>query len=103
MLIPVPKWPGTQYLRDMSDNRRTTYRISEAARELGISAEWLRKGEARGFFPPALRDRNGHRYYTEEDMERMRNRPTSRRTKEHVSESPEISGGESGGSETVGE
>ncbi|HKH58176.1 MAG TPA: MerR family transcriptional regulator [Rubrobacter sp.] len=55
------------------------YRISEAARELGISVEWLRKGEMRGFFPPALRDRNGHRYYTEEDIERMRNRPTSNR------------------------
>jgi molybdenum-dependent DNA-binding transcriptional regulator ModE len=24
----------------MKENRRTTYRISEAARELGISAEW---------------------------------------------------------------
>jgi DNA-binding transcriptional MerR regulator len=56
----------------MGENRRTTYRISEAARELGISAEWLRVGERRGYFPPALRDRNGHRYYTEEDLERMR-------------------------------
>jgi len=28
----------------MGENRRTTYRISEAARELGISAEWLRVG-----------------------------------------------------------
>jgi MerR-like DNA binding protein len=102
-LIPVPKQPGTQYLRDMKGNRRTTYRISEAARELGISAEWLRVGEKRGYFPPALRDRNGHRYYTEEDMERMRNRPTSRRTRDPVSESPEVGGGESGGSETVGE
>ncbi len=55
--------------------RRTTYRISEAARELGISAEWLRVGEKRGFFLPARRDRNGHRYYTPEDMERLRNRP----------------------------
>ena len=36
--------------------------------------EWLRVGEKRGFFPPALRDRNGHRYYTEEDIERMRSR-----------------------------
>jgi DNA-binding transcriptional MerR regulator len=58
----------------MAENGRTTYRISEAARELGISAEWLRVGERRGFFPPALRDRNGHRYYTEEDIERMRGR-----------------------------
>jgi DNA-binding transcriptional MerR regulator len=67
----------------MKEQRRTTYRISEAARELGISAEWLRVGERRCFFPPALRDRNGHRYYTEEDIERMRKersrRPPNRR------------------------
>jgi DNA-binding transcriptional MerR regulator len=67
----------------MAENRPTTYRISEAARELGISAEWLRVGERRGFFPPALREANGHRYYTEEDIERMRygrsqNRPKRR-------------------------
>ena len=65
----------------MAEDRRTTYRISEAARELGISAEWLRVGERRGFFPPALRDRNGHRYYTEEDIERMSKRRSQRRTK----------------------
>jgi len=76
----------------MKENRRTTYRISEAARELGISAEWLRAGERRGFFPPALRDRNGHRYYTEEDMERMRNRRTSRSTREPAGESPKTAG-----------
>jgi glutamine phosphoribosylpyrophosphate amidotransferase len=29
----------------MEENRRTTYKISEAARELGISAEWLREGD----------------------------------------------------------
>ncbi len=62
----------------MKENRRTTYRISEAARELGISAEWLRAGEKRGFFPPARRDRNGHRYYTPEDMKRLHNRPRSK-------------------------
>jgi hypothetical protein len=79
----------------VEENRRSTYRISEAARELGISIEWLRKGEARGFFTPAMRGRNGHRYYTEEDMERMRNRPTSRRSKESARGSPEASDGES--------
>ena len=82
---------------------RTTYRISETARELGISIEWSRKGEARGFFAPALCDRNGHRYYTEGHIESMRNRPTSRRTEESVRESTEVKGGESDGSETVGE
>jgi DNA-binding transcriptional MerR regulator len=65
----------------MKSEGRAMYRISEAALELGISIEWLRKGEAQGFFPPALRDSNGHRYYTEEDLERMRNRPTSRRAR----------------------
>ena len=66
----------------MKEDGRVTYRISEAARELGISIEWLRAGEKPGFFPPAMRDHNGHRYYTEEDIERMRNRRTSRRTQE---------------------
>ena len=80
----------------MKENGRTTYRIFEAARELGISAEWLRVGEKRAYFPPALRDRNGYRYYTEEDIERMRNRPTSRRIEESVKESTEVSRDESG-------
>ena len=50
------------------------YSISEAARKLGLSAEWLRRGEKRGSFPLARRDRNGYRYYTPEDVERLRNR-----------------------------
>jgi DNA-binding transcriptional MerR regulator len=37
----------------MGENRRTTYTISEAARELGISIEWLRAGERRGYFQTA--------------------------------------------------
>jgi DNA-binding transcriptional MerR regulator len=63
----------------MGENRLTTYTISEAARELGISIEWLRAGERRGYFQPAPRDRNGHRYYTEEDLKRMRSRSSWRR------------------------
>lgn len=59
----------------MGESRRT-YRISEAARELGISAEWLRIGERRGAFPAAPRDRNGHRYYTRKDIDRLRKRRT---------------------------
>ncbi len=50
------------------------YGISEAARELGLSAEWLRQGEKRGSLPRAKRDRNGYRYYTAEDIDRLRNR-----------------------------
>jgi DNA-binding transcriptional MerR regulator len=50
------------------------YSISEAARELSLSAEWLREGEKRGVLPLARRDRNGYRYYTQADIERLRNR-----------------------------
>ncbi len=50
------------------------YSVSDAARELSLSADWLRRGEKRGSFPPAKRDRNGYRYYTVEDLKRLRNR-----------------------------
>jgi DNA-binding transcriptional MerR regulator len=50
------------------------YSISEAARELLLSAEWLREGEKRGVLPLARRDRSGHRYYTQADIERLQNR-----------------------------
>ena len=53
---------------------KNIYSISEAARELDLSAEWLRQGEKRGALPLARRDRNGYRYYTPEDIERLRNR-----------------------------
>ncbi len=62
----------------MDKNKSTTqaiYKTSEAARELGVSAEWLRKGEERGFFPPARRDgRTGHRFYIRRDIERLKAR-----------------------------
>jgi DNA-binding transcriptional MerR regulator len=54
--------------------KQPIYSISEAARELSLSAEWLREGERRGSLPKARRDRNGYRYYTESDIERLRNR-----------------------------
>jgi DNA-binding transcriptional MerR regulator len=50
------------------------YNISQTASVLGLSAEWLRQGERRGSLPLARRDRNGYRYYTTEDIERLRNR-----------------------------
>jgi DNA-binding transcriptional MerR regulator len=58
---------------------RRACRISEVTRELGISAKWLRKGEERGYFPPARRDpRSGQRYYTRADIEHLRGRRTGR-------------------------
>jgi DNA-binding transcriptional MerR regulator len=58
----------------MQSKPQLIYSISEAARELGLSAEWLRQGEKRGSLPLARRGRNGYRYYTSEDIERLRNR-----------------------------
>jgi DNA-binding transcriptional MerR regulator len=64
--------------------KKRTLRISEVARELGISTVWLRKGEERGFFPPARRDpTNGHRYYTREDVEILKARRVARINDEH--------------------
>jgi DNA-binding transcriptional MerR regulator len=49
-----------------------TYSISDAAAELGVSASWLRFGERLGSLPPARRTQGGWRYYTPEDIERLR-------------------------------
>ncbi len=47
-------------------------RISEAAEELGVSPDWLRFGERLGSLPLARRTPAGWRYYTPEDIERLR-------------------------------
>ena len=46
--------------------------ISQAAHELGVTASWLRFGERLGALPLARRNRSGWRYYTPEDIERLR-------------------------------
>ena len=46
--------------------------VSEVARELGRSVDWLREAEVRGKIPKARRDLNGWRVYTQEDVERLR-------------------------------
>ena len=51
---------------------RHTLTISEAARELGVTAAWLRFGERLGSLPLARRTESGWRYYTPEDMDRLR-------------------------------
>lgn len=47
-------------------------RASEAAKALGISADWLRRLERAGRIPPLPRDLNGHRRLSPEDLERLR-------------------------------
>ena len=53
-------------------NERRSLTISEAAEELGVTAAWLRFGERLGSFPVARRTSRGWRYYTREDIERLR-------------------------------
>jgi DNA-binding transcriptional MerR regulator len=53
-------------------SERRTYTISQAADELGITASWLRFGERLGSLPLARRTQSGWRYYTPEDLDRLR-------------------------------
>ena len=52
--------------------KRRTYSISEAAEELGVTPSWLRFGERLGALPQARRHPNGWRFYTSEDLGRLR-------------------------------
>ena len=51
---------------------RRTYSISEAAEDLNVTPSWLRFGERLGALPLARRTPGGHRYYTQEDLQRLR-------------------------------
>jgi len=47
-------------------------RINGAAKELDVSADWLRRLERAGRIPPARRDLNGHRRYSQKDIKQLR-------------------------------
>ena len=49
-----------------------TFTIGKAADQLGVTSAWLRFGERLGALPVARRATNGWRYYTPEDLERLR-------------------------------
>ena len=49
-----------------------TLTIGQAADELGVSSSWLRFGERLGSLPLARRTQSGWRYYTSEDIDRLR-------------------------------
>jgi DNA-binding transcriptional MerR regulator len=54
----------------LEKQRRLT--IGRAAEELGVSPSWLRFGERLGALPLARRTPAGWRYYTAEDLDRLR-------------------------------
>ena len=47
-------------------------RVTEAAKRLGVSADWIRRLERLGRIPPAARDVNGHRRYTSNNLTHLR-------------------------------
>ena len=49
-----------------------SFTIGQAADQLGVSPSWLRFGERLGALPLARRTPGGWRYYTPEDIERLR-------------------------------
>jgi DNA-binding transcriptional MerR regulator len=51
---------------------RQTSTIGEASETLGVTRHWLRIGERLGALPHARRNQSGWRYYTPEDIERLR-------------------------------
>ena len=55
----------------MLENQRTLT-IGQAADQLGVSPGWLRFGERLGSLPLARRTHSGWRYYTPEDIDRLR-------------------------------
>jgi DNA-binding transcriptional MerR regulator len=52
--------------------KQHTLTIGQAADQLGVSSSWLRFGERLGSLPLACRTPSGWRYYTPEDIERLR-------------------------------
>ena len=53
-------------------DKQHTITIGQAADVLGVSPSWLRFGERLGALPLARRTPGGWRYYTPEDVERLR-------------------------------
>ena len=59
-----------------------TFSIAQAADELGVIPSWLRFGERLGTLPLARRTPSGWRYYTREDIERLRRLGVGQRKRE---------------------
>ena len=61
--------------------QRRTYSIAEVAEALGVTPSWLRFGERLGALPLARRTPGDHRFYTPEDLARLRRLGVGQRKK----------------------
>lgn len=52
--------------------KQRTLTIGQAADQLGVISSWLRFSERLGSLPLTRRTQSGWRYYTPEDIERLR-------------------------------
>ncbi len=52
----------------MASRTERKYRIHSLARELGVSVQTIKNYEEKGILPRARRDEKGWRYYTGEDV-----------------------------------
>jgi len=48
------------------------FKINQACKVLGISAQTIRNYEKSGIFPPSKKDGKGWRYYTEDDITKLK-------------------------------
>jgi DNA-binding transcriptional MerR regulator len=65
----------------MLQQEQRTFTISKCADELGVTPSWLRFGERLGSLPLARRTPSGWRYYTPEDINRLRRLGVGQRKK----------------------
>jgi DNA-binding transcriptional MerR regulator len=56
----------------LHESEQRIFRIGECAEALGGTPSWLRFGERLGALPRARRTPSGWRFYTPEDIERLR-------------------------------
>jgi DNA-binding transcriptional MerR regulator len=66
----------------MLQREQHTLTISQCAHVLGVTPSWLRFGERLGALPLARRTPAGWRYYTSEDLERLRRLGVGQRKRE---------------------
>ncbi|MBN3040301.1 MAG: MerR family transcriptional regulator, partial [Candidatus Omnitrophica bacterium] len=52
----------------MKKRQRSIFKINHLAKELGVSIQTIKNYEASGILPAPRRDDKGWRYYTEEDI-----------------------------------
>ena len=68
----TPKPMLSEYALYREEERVEIYKITPAARELGVSTDFLRKSEKDGRIPLARRLPCGWRIYSREDIEKLR-------------------------------